>query len=200
MTDVDRSERPTPPRAYRQSARARSVGATRDRILDATEALLREATAPAISLGTVAREADVTIPTLLRHFGSKDALVAAALAAALVRIRAARPRVALGDHLGAARALAEEHERHASLLRAAGALPASAQRELEGARRLHRDWLARTFARSLSPLPPVVHRRRLAQLVAVSGPAPWRALRETERLGAGQAEAALAELLRALTR
>ncbi|MDQ3630958.1 MAG: hypothetical protein M3417_06755 [Actinomycetota bacterium] len=47
-------------------------------------------------------------------------------------------------------------------------------------------------------MPPVVHRRRLAQLVAVSGPEPWRALRETERLGPGQAQAALAELLRAL--
>ncbi|MCW3010168.1 MAG: hypothetical protein JWO90_572, partial [Solirubrobacterales bacterium] len=92
------------------------------------------------------------------------------------------------------------YECNAALLRAAEAALPGARRELEAARRLHRDWLARTFAQGLSPLPPVVHRRRLAQLVAVSGPAPWRTLRETENLSAPQAQAALAELLRALTR
>ena len=148
----------------------------------------------------MAARADTTVPTLLRHFGTKDALVAAAVGAALARLRAERPRVPPGDHLAAARVLAEEYERHAPLLRAAEAALPGARRELEAARRLHRDWLARTFARTLSPLPPVVHRRRLAQLVAVSGPAPWRSLRDTEQLGPVQAQAALAELLRALSR
>ena len=167
---------------------------------DATAALLSEEPAATISLTTIAAAAGTTVPTVLRHFEGKDALVGATVATALARIRAARPRVTPGDHLGAARVLAEEYERHARLLRAAETALPGARRELEAARRLHRDWLARTFARTLSPLPPVVHRRRLAQLVAVSGPAPWRTLRETEHLGPGQAQAALAELLRALSR
>jgi AcrR family transcriptional regulator len=175
-----------------------STAGTRSRLLEAAEALLRERPADGISLEAVAARAGSTVPTLLRHFGGKDVMVALALGAALARIRAERPRIGPGDHRTAARTLATEYEHHAPLLRAAETALPGAARELEAARRLHRDWLARTFARSLSPLPPVVHRRRLAQLVAVSGPGPWRALRDTEQLGPAQAEAALAELLHAL--
>lgn len=197
---ADACKEPGSRRPYRQTTRARNAQATRHRVLDATEALLREGPAAAVGLEAVARGAGTTVPTVLRHFGTKDALVSTALESALMRSRAARPRVTPGDHLGAARVLAEEYERDAPLLRTAEAALPGARRELEAARRLHRDWLARTFARSLSPLAPVVHRRRLAQLVAVSSPAPWRTLRETEHLGLAQAQAALAELLRALTR
>lgn len=199
MSKEPRNEQ-TQPRPYRQAARARSTAATRRRILAATEALLREDAAGAVPIAAVAHAAGTTVPTILRHFATKDALISAALAAAVTRMRAARPRVSPGDHLGAARVLADEYERHAPLLRAAEAAPPSARRDFEAAHRLHRDWLARAFAPGLSPLPPVVHRRRLAQLVAVSGPAPWRTLREVEHLGAAQAQAALAELLRALAR
>jgi len=199
MSTAPRDER-VPRRRYRQAARAVSAEATRRRILAATEALLREEAAGAIPIASVAHAAGTTVPTILRHFTTKDAMISAALAAAITRVRAARPRVSPGDHLGAARVLAEEYERHAPLLRAAEAALPAARRELEAALRLHRDWLARTFAPGLSPLPPVVHRRRLAQLVAVSGPAPWRTLREAEHLGTAQAQAALAELLRALSR
>ncbi len=184
-------------RPYRQAARARSAEATRTGILAATEELLRDGPPGAVSLERVARAAGSTVPTVLRHFGTREGVVHAALGSLLARIRAERPRVTPGDVTGAARVLGREHERHAALLRAAAALPGGS-RELEAAQRLHRDWLARTFARTLSPLPPVVHRRRLAQLAAVSGPGPWRTLRETEHLGPEQATAALAELLRAL--
>lgn len=199
MSTEPRNE-PVSRRPYRQDARARSAEATRRRLLAAAEELLRDEDASAVPIATIAGAADTTVPTLLRHFGTKEALVGAALAGAIARRRAARPRVAPGDHLGAARVLGEEYEADAPLLRAAEAELTGARRELEAARRLHRDWLARTFARTLSPLAPVVHRRRLAQLVAVSGPVPWRTLRDTEHLGPVQAQAALAELLRALSR
>lgn len=197
---VEPRNEPISRRPYRQKARARSSEATRRRILEVTAALLRDSAGGAPGLDVVARGSGTTVPTVLRHFETKDALVSSALGSALTQMRAARPRVKPGDHLGAARVLAEEYEREAPLLRAAEAALPGARRELEGARRLHRDWLARTFAQGLSPLPPVVHRRRLAQLVAVSGPAPWRTLREAENLGVAQAQAALAELLRALGR
>ncbi len=199
MSAEPRNE-PLSRRPYRQKARAQSSEATRRRILTVTAALLREGAIGAPSLEAVARGAQTTVPTVLRHYATKDALISAALGSALTQLRAARPRVTPGDHLGAARVLADEYEREAPLLRAAEAPLPGARRELEAARRLHRDWLARTFAQGLSPLPPVVHRRRLAQLVAVSGPAPWRTLREAENLGVAQAQAALAELLRALGR
>lgn len=186
-------------RAYHQGARARSADATRARILEAAESLVRDGDAGRVGLQAVAGAASTSVPTVLRHFGTRDALERAALIAAVTRLRGARPRVAPGDVVAAARVLAEEYERHAPLLLAAETALRGVQRELEAPRRLHRDWLARTFAPGLSPLPPVVHRRRLAQVVAVSGPAPWRTLRETEHLGVAQAQAALAELLRALS-
>jgi AcrR family transcriptional regulator len=197
----DTPQEPQRPRVYRQRTRARGAEATRERVLNAAAELLEQRPAAAVSLDAVAAAGRTTVPTVLRHFPTKDALVAAALSAALTRLRAARPRVAPGDHLAAAAVLATEYEEHAALLRAAEAATPHARRDLvEAPRRLHRDWLARTFARTLSPLPPVVHRRRLAQLVAVSGPAPWRTLRETEHLTPGQAQAALAELLHVLSR
>ncbi len=186
-------------RPYAQSRRALSTAATRARLLEATADLLREAPAQGVTLRAVADRAGSTEPTLLRHFAGKDALVAAALGEALAAVRAARPRVD-GEPRVAARVLASEYESNTALLRAAEAALPGARAQLEPARRLHRDWLARTFTRTLSPLPPVVHRRRLAQLVAVSAPGPWRTLRDTEQLGPVQAEAALVELLRALSR
>ncbi len=154
-----------------------------------------------MALDAVARDAGTTVPTVLRHFAGKDALVAAALADALARVRAARPRPRGPRGLqarAAADVLAAEYEEHATLLRAADtALPAG-HPALEEPRRLHAEWVARTFAPALSPLLPAIHRRRLAQLVAVSSPAAYRILREDQHLGPAQARAALAELLQVL--
>ena len=188
----------TTPRPYRQRARARSAEATRTRVLDAAVELVAADPARPPGLGAVADRAGTTVPTVLRHFASRDALLAAALGAAVARVRAARPRIPAGHAAAAARALGGEHERHAGLLRAADALPAAAGRALEPAHRLHRDWLARTFAPTLTPLAPLVHRRRLAQLVVLGGPAAWRTMRDAERLSPEQAQAALTELLTAL--
>ena len=91
-----------------------SSEATRRRILDATAALLREGAAGALGLEAVARGAGTAVPTVLRHFHTKDALISSALGSALEQMRAARPRVTPGDHLAAARVLAEEYEREAA--------------------------------------------------------------------------------------
>ena len=192
------NDAPRPRRPYVQTSRAERTTSTRRRILAAAEEALRARPPAAVALDAVARDAGTTVPTVLRHFAGKDALVAAAIAAALTRIRAGRPRPAgppAARSLAAAELLAAEAEEHAELLRAAGAVPASAWAALEEPRRLHAEWVARTFAPALTPLLPAIHRRRLAQLVAVTSPASYRALREDQHLGRIQARAALAELL-----
>src|SRR3954447_1224262 len=68
-------------RPYRQVARASAARATRERVLEAAEELLRERMPEAVTLDAVARRARTTVPTVLRHFAGKEALVAAALAA-----------------------------------------------------------------------------------------------------------------------
>lgn len=63
---------PTPPPAERK--RTRTPGATRQRILEAAEALAREAGPSNLSLDAVAAEAGVSKGGLLYHFPSKRAL------------------------------------------------------------------------------------------------------------------------------
>jgi AcrR family transcriptional regulator len=200
MSDTP-SETPPRRRPYLQTARAARTAQTRGRILAAAADALRTRPPEAVALDAVARDAGTTVPTVLRHFAGKDVLVAAALAEALARVRAARPRPRAPRHLqarAAADVLAAEYEQHANLLRAADtALPAG-HPALEEPRRLHAEWIARTFAPALSPLLPAIHRRRLAQLVAVSSPSAYRILREDQHLGPAQARAALAELLQVL--
>jgi len=193
---------PSPRRPYLQTARAARTAQTRLRILAAAEAALRARPPASVGLDAVARDAGTTVPTVLRHFGTRDGLVAAALGAALTRVRAARPRPRAPRGRLQARAaadvLAAEYEAHAPLLRAAAQVLAPGDPALEEPRRLHAEWIARAFAPALSPLLPAIHRRRLAQLVAVSSPAAYGSLREDQHLGPEQARAALAELLQVL--
>jgi hypothetical protein len=70
-TDVKRRRRP-----YSSALRDEQAEATRTRIL---EALVRTMAAgvAGLSIPAVAREADVSIPTIYRHFGSKQGLIKA---------------------------------------------------------------------------------------------------------------------------
>lgn len=63
-------------RAYRSDLRAQQAEETRSRILDATQRVIAGGVA-SISIPGVAREAGVSIPTVYRHFGTKQDLLAA---------------------------------------------------------------------------------------------------------------------------
>lgn len=73
-TDTDHK----PPRPYRQTARAAAAEATAGRILDAFMNHLAHRWFDEITLDTVARDADVTVQTVIRRFGSKEGLLEAA--------------------------------------------------------------------------------------------------------------------------
>jgi AcrR family transcriptional regulator len=62
--------------AYRSQLRADQVESTRDRILDATIAVIGEGVTE-LSIPAVARSAKVSVPTVYRHFKSKRGLVKA---------------------------------------------------------------------------------------------------------------------------
>ena len=63
-------------RAYRSQLRAEQAEETRARILDATLRVMARGIAT-LSVPDVAREAGVSVPTVYRHFGTKQALLAA---------------------------------------------------------------------------------------------------------------------------
>jgi AcrR family transcriptional regulator len=66
-------------RRYDNSRRLAQVGAARLRVIGAAKALFIESGYPATTLESVAEEADVSLPTLYRLFGSKRALLGAVL-------------------------------------------------------------------------------------------------------------------------
>jgi AcrR family transcriptional regulator len=63
-------------RAYRSGLREEQAAATRARILDATLRVMARGIG-GLSVPAVAREAGVSIPTIYRHFGTKERLFAA---------------------------------------------------------------------------------------------------------------------------
>ncbi len=79
--------------AARKPRRRRSVDEARTAILDAAEAVLRDEGPSAIRLQDVARRVGVSHPTVLHHFGSREALLDAVVARSLQTIHQALAQV-----------------------------------------------------------------------------------------------------------
>ena len=97
--DIDVSIRvmkDTTPRVYRMTARAEATARTGERIIDAM--LARYAVVPydRIRLEDVAADAEVTVQTVIRRFGTKDGLLAATVEREFTRLAADRA-AAMGD-------------------------------------------------------------------------------------------------------
>jgi AcrR family transcriptional regulator len=188
-------------REYRMTARAESVSETGERILDAATEVFWERPSDQVSLDEVAARAGVSVRTVIRRFGGKEGLFAAAAARELGRTRDERDHAPVGD-LAAAVAVLVAHyeeagERVLKLLAEEARVPGLSA-IVDSGRALHRDWCAKVFAPALSGLRGAERRRRLAQLVAVCDVYMWKLLRHDARLGRGQVELALVELLRPL--
>src|SRR6476619_6918033 len=97
-------------RAYRQVARAESAAATGERILDAAIEVCWELPGDQLSLDEVARRAGVTVQTVIRRFGGRDGLLAAAGEREAGRIRDQRDQAPVGDVATAVRVLVDHYE------------------------------------------------------------------------------------------
>lgn len=189
----------TSTRAYRMGARARGVEETRTRVLDATVELHSERLAADISLGDVAARAGVSVQTVLRHFGSREGLLEAAVAHASAEVEDER-RVAPGDVTGAVRAVVDHYE-----LRGDGVLLLLAQEHSEplarfvtdSGRGVHRRWVEESFA-------PLLPRARAARteavdlLVVATDVYTWKLLRRDGGLTVGRTRARMEALVRAV--
>ena len=185
-------------RPYRMTARAEAVAATGERILDATEQLFWSGPIDRMSLDAVATRAGVTVQTVLRRYGSKDGLVAAAAARAAERVRRQRDEAPVGDVAGAVANLLDHYEdmgERALRLLAEEAGSPLMEEIAESGRELHRQWVERTFAPQLRGLRGAEHTRRRAQLVAVTDVYMWKLLRRDAGLSRRQVEQALRELI-----
>src|SRR5690349_4644353 len=99
-----------PRRRYRSPARDAAAATTAQRII--TAATSRFSTSPyeQVSLEDVARDADVTVRTVIRRFGSKEGLFAAAAEVGSKRVVAQRNEAPVGDVREAVRNVLEHYE------------------------------------------------------------------------------------------
>jgi AcrR family transcriptional regulator len=181
-------------------ARAQAAAVTRERILDAAVELFWERGEIA-SLDAVAQRADVTVQTVIRRFGGRDGLFAAAAERETDRVRRQRDEAPVGDGDGAVRVLVDHYEEVGDgvlrLLSQEERLP-GVRAVADSGRRYHRDWCERVFAPALDGRTDTDRARRLAQLVAVCDVSTWKLLRRDAGLSRGQTELALAELVQPL--
>lgn len=188
----------SPTRSYRMTERARAVEETRRRVLDAVVALHLERLSSDITLADVADRAGVSVQTVLRHFGSRESLVAAALDWATNDVEQERHSEP-GDVSGAVRAVVHHYE-----LRGDGVLLLLAQERTEPfaaqvaehGRGVHRRWVERTFG----PLLPSGAGRAetLDLLVVATDVHTWSLLRRARGLSQARTRARMEALVRAV--
>lgn len=185
-------------RPYVMTKRAAASEETRLRILDAMGELFLARPLSQITLAEVAARAGVTVQTVIRRFGDKDGLNAAAAARGLQRVAGARDAAPVGDLHGILKNLAEHYEASGrlALKMLAEEHDSPVMEEITGrGRAYHRKWCERIFAPSLEGLAGAERDRRLAQIVAVCDVYTWKLLRLDSGLSRAQYILALAELL-----
>jgi AcrR family transcriptional regulator len=199
---MDASDRPASPkpgkRPYRGHVQAEVRALTRQRIIAAAMALYAESWLDQITLEQVAQRAGVTIQTILRHFGTKEALIAAAGRqvndAELLR----RAEAPVADLDGVIAYVLDHYETQGDLvlrgLAQEGRYPVLSEFMEEG-RVQHRAWVARAFGPALAQRSDGDRERLLAQLVAVCDVYTWKLLRRQAGLSREQTALALRELL-----
>jgi AcrR family transcriptional regulator len=183
-------------------ARAEAAAATGERILDATAEVFWELPTDQISLDEVGRRSGVTVQTVIRRFGGREGLLAAAVQRESERIRSQRLQAPVGDVAGAVHVLLDHYEqlgdRVLRMLSEEDRIP-GLRTIADRGRAVHAEWCGRVFAPFLRGLQPADRARRLAQFVSVCDVYTWKLLRRQAGLSRRQTEQALVELLHPLT-
>lgn len=186
-------------RTYRMGERAAATAATRRAILDAAV----EIADPRVPLAVIAERAGVSERTVLRHFGDRGGLFAAATEEATRRIEEERFVVPPGDLEGAVANLVAHYEASGDAVIARLAEEGNDERIdaiLDRGRAMHRRWVSEKLGPLLAGgLDRATRRRRLAQLVAVCDVYTWKLLRRDSGLGPEQTKTAIAEMIRGVT-
>jgi AcrR family transcriptional regulator len=186
-------------RPYTQTTRAATTARTRAALLDAAvDAFLRTGDLDT-PLERIAADAGTTARTALRHYGTKDALIAAAIEHGAARVAAQRTPAAPGAE-AAISALIDHYEQWgepmAKLAAHAQARPELAP-ILTDATAQHLQWVDATFAADLDGCTPAVRAFRRALLATACDVETWRLLRRRHGLNREAVERAMLQLTRA---
>jgi AcrR family transcriptional regulator len=175
-------------RKYTMGARAEAVEETRRRIIDALVHLAETRPFADISLDDVAGRAQVSVQTVLRRFGSRDALFAEAMRTAQSNVQAER-RTPPGDVEAAVRTVVDHYEKRgrvALLMLAQEDHDPFARRVTDFGKALHRTWVRDAFAPQLAELTD--DETTLDLLVVATDVYTWKLLRVDRGLSRATAE------------
>lgn len=180
--------------------RAEAIQGTRTRIIEAGTKLFMAHYYDEVTLEAVAHEAGVTLPTVLRHFESKDKLFEGVMLSAGGNVPAIRNRVRPGDVEAAVEAIVSSLEiygdstmrmRHQSeRVDLLGTID-------RGGHAWHRDWVGRIFAAYLHT-DAAERRRHVASLAAALDVYTWRLLRRDYGMSRAATTQTLLMLVRGL--
>lgn len=171
--------RATAKRAYNQGARAQAAEDTATRIIDAFSRRIREDWYDQIKLDEIAQEADVTVQTIIRRFGSKEGLLEATWRRMGDEIQARRGSIP-GDVVGCVRKTVSDYELSGDTV-----MRALAQEDrfpvfkemCDVGRAMHRREVEITFSPWLEKLPAAERKRRIDALIAALDLYMWRLIR-----------------------
>ena len=165
-------------RKYDMGARQQAKTATRDAIIKAAVDTFMAERSFAITLPAVAERADVTVKTVLRHFGSRDALVDAAWSQAYEDVMAERTPPS-DDPDAALKVLIAHYERMGDMvlvMLAEDENDPRAQRMNTAGRLAHRAWVEEVFGARL-PEESAARSRLIDVLVVATDVYSWKLLR-----------------------
>jgi AcrR family transcriptional regulator len=164
-------------RTYDMGTRQQAKDSTRDAIVRATIDAFMAERSFAITLPTIAERAKVTVKTVLRHFGSREAVIEAAWAQAYDEVMAERTPPP-GDLEGALKVLIAHYERRGSigLVMLADENDPRAVRMNSAGRLAHREWVEEVFADRL-PEQAAARTRLVDVLVVATDLYAWKLLR-----------------------
>jgi AcrR family transcriptional regulator len=166
-------------RAYTMTTRAKAAEETRRRILQAAFELQAQRLTSEISLEAIAELAEVSVQTVLRHFGSRAGLFDATVVFANEQVSEER-RTPVGDVPAAVRVLVEHYEQRgdmALIMLAQENTHAHLRRMSESGKAMHRTWVEEVFSPQLAGLPTATREERVDLLVVATDVYTWKLLR-----------------------
>ncbi len=177
------------------AVRAQNAAVTRQRILEAARSLFDESTE--LTLEKVATTAGTSVQTVLRAYGSKEALVVAAVGS--FRVNEPIPPEPVRSARAVVRRLFDDYEeigdRVIRVLAAEQRIPAFAEIARDGRER-HRRWVEAAFAERLTKQPARERREVLLGLLAATDVYVWKLYRRDLGLDRKTSEAAVERLVR----
>jgi AcrR family transcriptional regulator len=183
-------------RSYRQTARAAAAKATGDRIADIFTAALRDRWFDEITLDQVARQAGVTVQTIIRRFGGKDGLLETARQRLGAEIKRHR-EVPVGDAGQAIDAIIDDYEAAGDLivrLLAQEDRYAPLRAVTDIGRGEHRAWTGEIFAQWLDRLAPDERRAAHDALIVATDLYVWKLIRRDMKRSKAELRAVMARL------